>query len=363
MAIDPADREAAAAAVDQVAEHTPLAGVRTRTEDHVEVTARAATQPRLSSGCPLSAAVCRHKDHGRSSDHGVFHVRSAPARDEDAAVEQARRLGYPVVVRPGGQVGDAATLRADNDAEVREAYRQAGWETLFGLEDPGVVGVLIEECPAGSAIGAEIVVLDGDFHIVAITRAQLGPEPHYLKTGCTVDARDPLLDAPEVTEAVDHAVRTLGIERGVLHVELGPTVPGPAVTEVDANPDGDLVPLLVQLATGIDLPAATAALATGTRPNLTPTRRRAAAAYFLHPAAAGRLGPVPPLTAPRTQPWLERLVWTRRTGERVTAPPHTSVADRSAHWVVTGDTTTECRQRLADVLSQVADPVGRTTPH
>ncbi|MFI6400910.1 ATP-grasp domain-containing protein [Streptomyces sp. NPDC050548] len=363
MAIDPADREAAAAAVDQVAAHTPLAEVRTRMEDRVELTTRPVTQLRLPGSCPLPSAVCRHKDHGRFGDHGVFHVRSVPACDEDTAVEQARRLGYPVVVKPGGRAGSAATLRADNDAEVRQAYRQAGWETLFGLEDPGVVGVLIEECLAGSAIGAEIVVLDGGFHIVAVTRAQLGPEPHHLKTGYTVDARDPLLDAPEVTEAVDHAVRTLGIERGVLHVELRLTAPGPALTEADASPDGDLVPLLVELATGIDLRAATAALAVGTRPDLAPTRRRAAAVQFLYPAAAGRLGPVPPLTALRARPWLERLVWTRRTGEQVTAPPHTSIADRLAHWVVTGDTTTECRRHLADVLSQVADPVGRTTPH
>ncbi|WP_369189979.1 ATP-grasp domain-containing protein [Streptomyces sp. R08] len=363
VVIDLADHEAASTAVKRVAEHTPFAGVCTYAEDHVELTARLATQLGLPGGSSLSSAACRDTAYRRVGEHGVLRAQSVPAGDEDSAVGHARRLGYPVVVRPRGREDGAGALRADDDAEVRQAYHQACWETAFGPEAETVVGVLVEECLVGSEISAETVVLDGDVHITAVTRARLGPEPGYLKTGYVVDASDPLLDDPAVTRTVAHAVRALGIERGVLHVELRLAEPGPELIKVNASPGGDLVPLLVELATGIDLLAATAALATGARPDLTPTHQRAAAAHFLYPADAGRLGPVRPPTAPYAQPWLERLVWTRQTGERVTAPPHASVTDRLAHWVVTGDSAAECRQRLADVLSQVTGPAAQTAPH
>ena len=378
VVIDLADHAAAAAAVKQVAEHTPLAGVCTYTEDHVELMAQLATQlglPGSSHGSPgssqLMSAACRdkayepvgdHGDHGDHGEHGVLRAQSVPADDEDAAVEHARRLGYPVVVKPRGLEGSAGALRVANDEEVRRAYHQACWETLLGLGVQTVAGVLVEECLAGSEISVEVVVFDGDFHITAVTRTQLDSGPRYLKTGYTVDACDPLLDNPAVTQTVVHAVRALGIERGVLHVELRLTESGAELIKVNASPGGDLVPLLVELATGVDLLAATAALATGTRPDLTSTRQRAAAVHFLHPAASGRLGSGRlgsgrPLTTPCAQPWLERLVWTHHEGERVTAtataPPYASITDRLAHWVVIGDTAAECRQHLADVLRQV----------
>jgi biotin carboxylase len=211
----------------------------------------------------------------------------------------------------------------------------------------------VEEYVAGSEIGAETVVLRDEVRIVAITRKRLGPEPRFQELGHSVDARDPLLNDPAVTQAVARTVRALGIEHGVLHIELRLTKRGPVVIDCDATPGGDLIPLLVARATGIDLVQAAAALATGGVPDLSPKRRQAAAVQFLHAARSGEVTHLSAPAALQCERWLDRLIWTRHPGDRVWGPPNGSVSDRLAHWVVTGADHAECDRRLASVLSRI----------
>ncbi|MFF3908527.1 ATP-grasp domain-containing protein [Streptomyces sp. NPDC001848] len=262
--------------------------------------------------------------------------------------------GISCVLALYGMAGSAGVRRAYTDDEVRDAYRAASWETFLGLHTFATSGVLVEEYLVGPEISAETVVLDGgDVRVVAITRKRPGAEPRFQEVGHCVDANDPLLHDTAVLKAVTDAVRALGIERGVQHVELRLTHRGPAVTEVNSRPGGDLIPLLVAKATGIDLPQAAAALATGAVRDLTPTRVAAAAVGFLHPPVSGE---VKALSAPpdlRFEQWLERLVRTRGPGDWVSAPPKSSIDDRLAHWVVTGADSAECEMRLTQVLLQV----------
>ncbi|MGW1496587.1 ATP-grasp domain-containing protein, partial [Streptomyces sp. NPDC002402] len=115
------------------------------------------------------------------------------------------------------------------------------------------------------------------------------------------------------------------------------------IVEINARLGGDLIPHLVQLATGINLPQVAADLATGIDPHLTPTRSQAAAVRFLYPTATGRI------TDQYTglfASWLDRFVWTARPGDHVTAPPSATILDRLAHAVVTGPDQAACSQRL-----------------
>ncbi|KUL73917.1 MULTISPECIES: ATP-grasp domain-containing protein [unclassified Streptomyces] len=360
LRVDLSDAAAVAAAVKQFAEHRPLGGVCTYLEHHVELAAQLADQLGLPGHSPASVAACRDKalTRRRFHEHGVPSPRSVAVAVEEEAVHHARLLGYPVVVKPRGMGGSAGVRRADTDAEVRDAYQRATWESVLGLDAYAVDGVLVEEYLDGPEISAETVVVDGYVHIVAITCKSLGAEPQFLETGHSVDARDPLLDDPAVSDAVTRAVRALGLTHGVLHVELRLTAHGPFLIEVNSRPGGDLIPRLVELATGVDLMAVAADLATGTDPDLALTHERAAAVAFLYPTVSGR---VSQQTAPadlREEPWLERLVWTRYLGQIVSGPPRATIADRLAHWVVVGESAQDCQQRLASVRERISSQVG-----
>ncbi|MGW0764623.1 hypothetical protein [Streptomyces sp. NPDC002676] len=198
----------------------------------------------------------------------------------------------------------------------------------------------------GPLVFAETVVLDDEVRIAALTRTALGPPPARLPLRHQVHAHDGLLHNRFCRQAVERTVRALGLSHTVARVGLRLTERGPRVADVVPHLPGDLVPLLVELATGVDLVRAAATLATGRHPDLTPTRQRAAAIQFAYPAATGRLTRLDLDPAVAHEPSAERMLLTKRAGDAVTAAPHANVTDRLAHWVVSGDDTDECAQAL-----------------
>lgn len=362
MAVDLRDPETVVDFVRNTASQLGVAGVTTYMEHYVELAARLSHHLGLPGNSPAAAAACRDKATTRRllAEHRVPSARSHLAQDADRAVEIARGLGYPVVVKPRGRAGSAGVLRADSDGDVREAFPRALVDSVLGLEDWSVPGVLVEEYLQGPEISAETVIL-GPQHvqIVAVTRKTLGPEPQFQEIEHSVDAQDPLLTDPLLADVVTAAVQALGVTRGVVHVELRLTSNGPRVIEINGRPAGDLIPLLVDRATGVNLPQALAALAAGEKPDLAPTRSEAAAIRFLYPEHTGHIQRLDAHGPVRDQLWLERLVWTRDLGTQVAAPPHAGIGDRIAHWVVTGPTAADCGKRLGLVADHLTVRISR----
>ncbi|WP_307080599.1 ATP-grasp domain-containing protein [Streptomyces canus] len=361
-AVDLRDHEAAEAFLKTAAVQLGVVGVTTYMEHFVELTARLTHQLGLPGNSPSAATACRDKATTRRllAAHGVPSASSFLAEDADQGVEIARRLGYPVVVKPRGRAGSAGVLRADSDEDVRAAFHRALVDSVLGLEAWSVPGALVEEYLRGPEISVETVVLGPEqLQIVAITRKTLGPEPQFQEIAHSVDAADPLLTDPVLADIVTGAVQALGLTRGVLHIELRITTDGPRVIEVNGRPAGDLIPLLVERATGVNLPQALATLAAGDIPDLTPTRSEAAAIGFLYPGQSGYVAQLDLHGAIQDQLWLERLVWTRDVGTQVTAPPRASIDDRIAHWIVTGSTAADCAKRLDLVADHLSVRISR----
>ncbi|MFF4114265.1 ATP-grasp domain-containing protein [Streptomyces sp. NPDC001714] len=202
------------------------------------------------------------------------------------------------------------------------------------------------EDPGGPRVSAETIVLDGEIRIAAITRTTLGPAPARQPLRHTVHAHDGLLHNRFLRLAVDRTVLALGVDRGVLHIGLTLTDRGPRVTDVAPHLPGDLIPLLVRRATGVDLARAAAALATGEAADTTPTRQRAAAIQFAYPAATGRLDHLDLSPDAAHEPGADRMLLTQHTGNHVTAGPHATAADRLALWVAVGETPDACDDAL-----------------
>jgi hypothetical protein len=366
--VDLADGQAVATAVKEYATDHNVIGVLTYLDHYAELAARLAQEHGLPGHAPGAVAACRDKALTRRllAQHAVPSARSYAAAREQDAVDSAGLIGFPVVIRPRAIAGSAAARRADSETEVRTAYRAATATAVLGLDE--FPGVLIEEYLPGPTISVEAVVLGpGDIRIIAVTRTCLGPEPAFEEVGHCVDATDVLLREPAIRDATTRAVEALGITLGVVHAEMRLTDSGPRVIGVNACLGGDLIPLLVQLATGINLVRVAAALASGTAPDLTPSRAGAAAIGILYPYASGR---VEELTLSSSEepwlqtfePWLERFAWTKQIGDLVSAPPASSAADRVAHWVVTGKDTAMCDERLQLTADTVVTRIA-TTPH
>ncbi|MFF1680750.1 ATP-grasp domain-containing protein [Streptomyces sp. NPDC058256] len=367
IAVDLADTEATAAEVKTYAAHHELSGVMTYMEHHVVTTALLAQQLGLPGATPASMEACRDKALTRRllDAHGVPSARSVLADDTDTAVAWAQEHGFPVMVKPRAQAGSAGVMRAATPSEVRDAFDRASRETVLGLDRYGPQGVLVEEFLDGPEISVETAVLGpGDSRIIAVTRKQVGPPPTAQEYGHCVDAHDLLLTDPELARLISTAVDAVGVTCGALCIEVMLTARGPRIVEINGRVGGDLLHVLISEALGLDLARIAADIATGTHPQLRPTRDLSAAIQFLYPDQSGivqRLAFPSHLTE---QSWAERLVTTATPGDRVAAPPAATYSDRLAHWIVRGTNPAQCAERLGRIegeLELLIAPPAHTT--
>ncbi|MEU3856149.1 hypothetical protein AB0F03_01995 [Streptomyces sp. NPDC028722] len=246
------------------------------------------------------------------------------------------------------------------------------YETAAACTDPAALRALLlrhrvapadPEDTEGPLVSAETVVLDDEIRIVALTRTTTGPAPARRALRHCVHAHDGLLHNRFLRQCVERTVRALGLTHTVAHLTLRLTDRGPRVTGVAPHLPGDLIPLLVEQATGVDLARAAATLATGRLPELGPTRQHAAAVQFAYPATTGRLTHLRLDPGAAHEPSAERMVLTRRAGDLVTAAAHADVTDRLAHWVATGEDPAQCEEalrRMAHHLSATVTPTANT---
>ncbi|MER5985639.1 ATP-grasp domain-containing protein [Streptomyces sp. NPDC001787] len=346
VAVDLTDTETVTDAVATLAAERNVVGVLTYMENHVVLAARLADRFALPGNAPAAVEVCRDKHQMRSllAAAGVPSARSYLVADAEIAVVYSVLLGGTVVIKPRSLSGSAGVHRADTPDQVRHAFQAAEEASLLGIERTGATGVLIEEYLQGPEVSVECVVLGhGTGHIAAVTRKYLGDEPAFQEVGHLVDPTDPLLADPRIRDVALGALTAVGISSGVMHVEMRLTHQGPRTVEINAHLGGDLIPHLVHLATGLNLPQITADLAMGVDPELVPSQSQSAAVRFLFPAVTGHVTPV---HTGVFAAWLDRFEWTAAPGSRVTAPPHATVLDRTALAVVTGPGPDACHRRL-----------------
>ncbi|MEW1699069.1 acetyl-CoA carboxylase biotin carboxylase subunit family protein [Streptomyces sp. NPDC093249] len=351
------------AAGEAITARRTIAGVFTWDENLLVHTAQLAEHLGLRTNSTAVTENCRDKHATRQllAAHQVPSARSGRVGSLLEATILAESIGYPVVLKPAGQAGSIGVIRVDNSEDLARGFDfTAAGAAMAGGQN---TGILVEEYLDGPEISVECVTQNGHTHAVAVTRKKLGFEPYFEETGHTVDACDPLLD--EVAPIAAAAIRALGIDHGIQHVEMRLTASGPRIIEVNGRIGGDLIGHLVRLATGLDLPRIAADLACGTAPRLKYTRLRAAGVTLLYPETSGTLThrSVDQDFADRTR-WLDLLQWTATVGKQITLPPEGDLdVARAGLYVVTGYDTDKVEERLATTARHITltvQPATRT---
>ncbi|MFF3489370.1 ATP-grasp domain-containing protein [Streptomyces sp. NPDC002701] len=360
---DLSDTAAVLGAVSTYSNDHTVGGVLAYMEHHVQTAALLAQHLGLPGSSPQSMAACRDKALSRRlmAEQQVPSARFVQASSPEAAAAFADLMGYPVIVKPRSQAGSAGVVRADTAAAVRAAFHEASRASVMDLHRYGPAGVLVEEYLDGPEISVETAVLGaGRVRILAVTRKLPAPANSTQEYGHVVDARDPLLHEPALIQLIESAVAAHDITLGVLCIEVKLTSAGPRIVEVNGRLGGDLLPVLVRRAMGIELAQVAADLAAGMQPRLRPVLQRAAAVAFAYPSTSGTLQQLALRTERAQTPGLERMVLTHTPGALVSAPPQATLADRLAHWIVLGATADECRTRLTQAAGlldvQIARP-------
>lgn len=346
---DTADPETVTQVCARLARRAPLAGIATSSEYFVATAARAAA--RLGLPGPEAAHVeqCRDKRRQRVAllAGGVPIPAFEAVGSVGAAVAAATDIGLPVVCKPADGTGSRGVRFCPDLPTVAAHARRLLAHQRDERGAPALPWLLVEKYVDGPEFSVE--TLGGE--VVGETAKHVGPLPHFVETGHDFPARG--AGVADVAAVAARAVKALGLEWGAAHTEVRLGSAGPVVMEVNPRLAGGQIPVLVRLATGIDLIGAVVDRATGRRVALPPPGPGHASIRFLVAPTAGRLTGVPGRAAARRVPGVVDLALTARPGDVVGGTG--SFLDRLG-WVITAGPDGQAVAEAADAALALLRP-------
>lgn len=260
-----------------------VAGITSSSEYFIATAAALSARFGLPGPDAASVRAARDKSHQRQvlAAGGVATPAFRAVSSSAEAVDAAREIGFPVVVKPVDGSGSAGVRACAGEAEVRG---HAG--ALFGPGAAEGARALVESLVEGDEFSVEMF----SGRVIGITRKHLGAPPFFVEAGHDYPAEVPEETARALAEAATRGTELLGLGWGPLHWELRMAADGRAVPiEVNPRLAGGFIPELVRHAEGIDLIRETLRLVAGRAPEVDAVRNRHASIRFLFAPAAGRL--------------------------------------------------------------------------
>jgi biotin carboxylase len=351
--VDLLDTGAVLAAASELAARMPVRGVLSWDEALIVTTAHVAHRLGLPGAGIDGIEGCRDKPRCRGllTAAGLPQPQFGVAADEAQAVSVARRIGYPVVVKPRAGGASIGVVQASGDQQLREAFAAAEAASLRG--SPAYMGgALIEEYLAGPEISIDGAVVEGHFTPLFVARKTVGLHPWFEELGHIVDPADELMSDTALLAQLAGAHRAIGFRYGVTHTEVKLTSRGPVIIEINGRLGGDLIPLLARWAAGVE-PGAVAVDAALGRPPAVPrgTGTRCVGVRFCYPPEDCVVESV---SVPRARPddGILAAAALVEPGTELRLPPAEFIS-RHAYVICAGRDRPGCAALLDAALSQV----------
>lgn len=186
------------------------------------------------------------------------------ALDKNAFDSVKEKVIYPCIMKPTDNAGSRGVVLAHGLEELEREYSYTVGESRKG-------GVIIEEYMEGPEVSVEIMVVDGEVHVLQVTDKITTGAPHFVEIGHTQPSRLGCDNVAKISDLAKRAVKAVGINCGPAHVEIKLTKDGPKMVELGARMGGDCITThLVPLSTGIDMVRSTIELACGKETNIEP---------------------------------------------------------------------------------------------
>jgi len=214
---------------------------------------------------------------------------------------------------------------------------------------------LLEEFLTGPEFSIEGYVDQAQPYVVAITEKQLGAEPFFVEMGHVVEAALPMSERTALIGYIERVVLAIGLEIGVFHAEARMTERGPILIEIAARLGGDRIYRLVELTTGLSLPATMIRSYCGVKnpARIDPLHIQHAVAgvRFMAFETLGRFGAVEGLEQVRTMSGCEEVEIYFNAGDVI--PPLIDFRGRVGHVLFTADDRATLDMRLIQAESEI----------
>lgn len=213
-------------------------------------------------------------------EHGVASPLSFRISDKKEYDEIVSRFESPFIVKPADNSGSRGIylvedLRSLEDVEQAYAYSQQ-----FSRNGD----VVVEEFMVGPEVSVELLVVNGECHVLQITDKLTTGAPHFVEIGHSQPSRLPAEAQEKIRVLAAQAAKAVGIKNGPGHAEIILTKDGPKMVEIGARMGGGCITThLVPLSTGVNMTRATIQTALGKTPDIKPVFFRGSAIRFILP--------------------------------------------------------------------------------
>lgn len=234
-----------------LAANSEIAGVTSSSDYFVLAAALLARAWHIPGPFPDAVRNCQHKGRQRQvlAAAGLPGPRYEIAETESDALASARRIGFPIVMKPVQGSGSLGVRLCQTEHEVLEHARSVLASRVNERNIKIACGVVVEEYIDAEEFSVEIF----QGNVIAIIRKHLGCLPHFVEIGHDIPPGLSSADEAVLGRYAMKAVKALGLEWGASHVEVRMRDGQVAIIEVNARLAGGMIPELVRHAREIDL--------------------------------------------------------------------------------------------------------------
>lgn len=252
VVVETNDTAAVAARATALAADRPIAGVLTTCDYYLPAVAEVADRLGLPGASPtvMQRAIRKHHVRAALDAAGLPNPRYAVARTWPEALAASARLGYPLVTKPVDLNAGTSVRLVDDDAHLKDAFREIAALERNTRGQPLERVVLLEEVLTGTEVSVEAVTVDGRTTIVGITDKSVVGPPAFVESGHMFPAALPPGAAAGVEAFVVEALAAIGLTHGSSHSEVMITADGPRLVEINPRQGGGYIFDLVHLVTG-----------------------------------------------------------------------------------------------------------------
>lgn len=293
-------------------------------------------------------ATNKHLMREAFEKYGAPSPKSILTKDEEDAwqifYEQFTTNAILKPSRNSGSRGIAKVEKGISKESFSELYRRA-------LDESRDHSVLIEQFIEGPEFSVEVIVWQGEPHVLAVTDKKTTEAPYFVELGHNQPSVFPVEIQQKLKDGAIAGIKALGLSNCAAHCELKVQDGEAYLMEIGARMGGDFISTeLTHLSSGIDMVAATINVVLGIAPNLQPTEPKHGVCIRYFTPKPGRLVRIDGAEVLRNAYVYDAEIY-HKVGDMI--PEVKSSLDRSGHVIVTAPTVIEAIKRADELINEV----------
>lgn len=256
---------------------------------------------------------------------------------------------YPCIMKPTDNAGSRGVVLCHSREELEAEYEYSHRESRGGA-------VIIEEYLQGPEFSIEVMVVDGEPHVLQVTDKLTSGAPHFVEMGHSQPSSQSQDVQEKIIDLAIRACKAVGLNIGPAHVEMILTKDGPKMVELGARMGGDCITThLVPLSTGIDMVGSTIKLACGETINIEPKFLKGAAIRYFD-THKGTIKSIDGIEKAQNIPGVQEISIVHNVGE--TIGEIASSTDRVGFVIAQADTVEKAVKVCEMAMSEVKITIG-----